>query len=139
MRLRGLPATLCDLEHFPSTGSGHRFRFGKNHLRLDRYQTPEVEYEENWGELVCLAYIQLWLARSLAVSLPRPWGCYLPERKERGVPGSSEVQRDLGRITCAELAEAFASLGHLLRHPNPVVIQANAPRDNPQASAPGSR
>ena len=120
-----------DLEHF--------FRFGKNHLLLDCYRTPEVEYEENWVELACLAYTQLWLARFLAVSLPRPWERYLPERKEREVPGPSEVQRDLGRITCAEPVEAFASLEHLLRRPNPVVIQADVPRGGLQASAPGNR
>ncbi len=79
-----------DLEHF--------FRFGKNKLLLDRYQTAEVEHEESWWELACLAYIQLWLAAPLAATLPRPWERYLPALKNRGIPGPAQVQRDFGRI-----------------------------------------
>jgi hypothetical protein len=124
-----------DLEHF--------FRFGKNHLLLDRYQTPEVEYEENWVELVCLAYIQLWLARSLAVSLPRPWERYLPERKEREVPGPTEVQRNLGRIirqfgTPAQIPEPRGNSGGRskgqspgVRTRQPIIFKSRAP---PQAA-----
>jgi hypothetical protein len=79
-----------DLEHF--------FRFGKNKLLLDRYRTVEVEHEENWWELVCLAYVQLWLAAPLATTLPRPWERYLPSLKNRAIPGPAQVQRDFGRI-----------------------------------------
>ena len=79
-----------DLEHF--------FRFGKNKLLLDRYQTAEVEHEENWWELVCLAYTQLWLAAPLARNLPRPWEHYLPAFKNRDIPGPAQVQRDFGSI-----------------------------------------
>ena len=79
-----------DMEHF--------FRFGKNKLLLDRYQTPEVEHEENWWELACLAYTQLWLAAPLAATLPRPWERYLPTLKNRAIPGPAQVQRDFGRI-----------------------------------------
>jgi len=79
-----------DLEHF--------FRFGKNKLLLDRYQTPEVEHEENWWELACLAYTQLWLAAPLAATLPRPWERYLPTLKNRAIPGPAQVQRDFQRI-----------------------------------------
>ena len=45
-----------DLEHF--------FRFGKQRLLMDKYQTPDVEHEENWWRLVTLAYLQLYLNRS---------------------------------------------------------------------------
>jgi hypothetical protein len=79
-----------DLEHF--------FRFGKNKLLLDRYRTVEVEHEENWWELVCLAYTQLWLAAPLAATLPRPWERYLPALKNRSIPGPAQVQRDFERI-----------------------------------------
>ena len=48
-----------DMEHF--------FRFGKQRLLLTAYQTPEVQHEENWWQIVCLAYVQLWLARSPGV------------------------------------------------------------------------
>ena len=78
-----------DLEHF--------FGFAKRRLLLDRYQTPEVEHEEHWWQLVHLAYLQLWVARDLAVSCPRPWERYLPQMKEKAV-SPSMVQRSLGRI-----------------------------------------
>lgn len=79
-----------DLEHF--------FRFGKTKLLLDRYQTPCVEHEEHWWQLVCLAYIQLWLAAPLAVWLPRPWERYAVTEATRAVPGPGTVQRQFERI-----------------------------------------
>jgi hypothetical protein len=79
-----------DLEHF--------FRFGKNHLLLDRYQTPEVEHEENWWEMVCLAYPQWWWAAPLVAVMPRPWERYLPTLNNRLFPGPAQVQRDFGRL-----------------------------------------
>lgn len=78
-----------DLEHF--------FRFGKQRLLLTAYQTPEVQHEENWWQIVCLAYAQLWLARSLPQALPRPWERYL-HQVQAGVASPSTVQRDFGRI-----------------------------------------
>jgi hypothetical protein len=78
-----------DLEHF--------FRFGKQKLLLDRFQTPDVEHEENWWRLVALAYLQLWAARSSAQNLPRPWECYSPVTQNRQISPAS-VQRDMGRL-----------------------------------------
>ena len=78
-----------DLEHF--------FRFGKQRLLMATYQTPDVEHEENWCHLVQLAYVQLWLARCLANTLPRSWERYLPKPKS-AVTSPSMVQRDFGRI-----------------------------------------
>lgn len=78
-----------DVEHF--------FRFGKQRLLMAAYQTPNVEHEENWLEIVSLAQTQLWLARDLAEALPRPWERYLPQ-PESQVASPSEVQRDFGRI-----------------------------------------
>lgn len=78
-----------DLEHY--------FRFGKQRLLLATYQTPSVEHEENWLELVQLASVQLWLARELADLQLRPWERYLPHRVA-GVATPSQVQRDWGRI-----------------------------------------
>lgn len=40
--------TRYDIEHF--------FRFGKQKLLLDAYQTPEVRHEEDWWQFVPLAY-----------------------------------------------------------------------------------
>jgi hypothetical protein len=59
-----------DLEHFN--------RFGKQRLLLTAFQTPDVRHEENWWIVAQLAYVQLWLARYLAESMPRPWERYLP-------------------------------------------------------------
>jgi len=75
----------------------HYFRFGKQRLLERAYQTTDVEHAENWMYIVALAKVQLWLARDLAESLPRPWERYLPEM-ERETPGPSFVQRDFGRI-----------------------------------------
>ena len=58
-----------DIEHF--------FRFGKNRLLMDKIQTPDVRHEEAWWQIVMIAYAQLYLARSLANSLPNPWEIYL--------------------------------------------------------------
>jgi hypothetical protein len=78
-----------DLEHF--------FRFGKQKLVLDGFQTPDDVREENWWQLVHLAYAQLWVARQVVCSLPRPWERNLAEMK-RGLISPTLVQRDFGRI-----------------------------------------
>ena len=78
-----------DLEHF--------FRFGKQKILWLDYQTPIVEHEENWWEIVQVAYLQLWLARDLVINLPRPWERYLPEANGK-TPSPAMVQRDFGRI-----------------------------------------
>lgn len=76
----------------------HVFRFGKSHLLLDQFQTPDVAHEEHWWQLVCLAYVQLWLAAPLTEDLPRPWERYLPERPTGTLPAPARVQRDFERI-----------------------------------------
>lgn len=76
-----------DLEHF--------FRFGKQRLLLDRYQTPETEREEKWWLLVHLAYLQLWVAHPVAQAVTRPWESS-PEQKQPLT--ATQVQRDFGRI-----------------------------------------
>ncbi|MEM7112548.1 MAG: NF041680 family putative transposase [Chloroflexota bacterium] len=78
-----------DLEHF--------FRFGKQKLLLASYQTPDSHHEEAWWQLVHLAYLQLWLARHLADSLPRPWERHLPATKAKLI-SPTLVQRDFNRI-----------------------------------------
>lgn len=82
-------ATRFDIEHF--------FRFGKQKLLLVGFQTPEVEREETWLQLVHIAYAQLWMARHLVDLLPRPWERYLPAIKRRLI-SPSLVQRGFGRI-----------------------------------------
>jgi len=50
----------------------HCFRFCKRNLLLTASQTPKVNHEEHWADLVLLAYTQLWLARELAQALRQP-------------------------------------------------------------------
>lgn len=78
-----------DLEHF--------FRFGKQKLVLANFQTPDDVREENWWQLVHLAYAQLWVARHVVCRLPYPWERNLPEMK-RGLTSPTLAQRDFGRI-----------------------------------------
>lgn len=89
-----------DLEHF--------FRFGKQRLLLDAYQTPDTTHEEQWWTVVQLAYWQLWMARDLTEKMPRPWERYLPRFKtdqdsesthgKTAGASPSDVQRDMARI-----------------------------------------
>ena len=75
----------------------HTFRFGKQNLLLNAFATPDVEHEQQWVKFVMLAYVQLWAAHSLAVSLPRPWEKHLlPVSSTRISP--SKVQQDWFRI-----------------------------------------
>jgi len=78
-----------DVEHF--------FRFGKQKLLTTAYQTPDVQRSENWWQITQLAYVQLWLARNLAISLPKPWERHLASFRT-GKASPSMVQRDFGRI-----------------------------------------
>jgi hypothetical protein len=78
-----------DLEHF--------FRFGKQKLLLTSFQTPDDKREEMWWQLAHIAYAQLWMARHVARSLPRPWERNLPEMKTRRM-SPTLVQRDFGRV-----------------------------------------
>jgi hypothetical protein len=78
-----------DLEHF--------FRFGKQRLLLASFQTPELVREESWWQVAQLAYAQLWMARHVAGSLPRPWERNLPAMKKYLI-SPTLVQRDFGRI-----------------------------------------
>ena len=80
-----------DLEHF--------FRFGKQRLLLTACQTPDDRREENWWQIVQLAYAQLWLAQPLATALPRPWERYLPRppRQCESGDGAAGLQPDYCR------------------------------------------
>ena len=75
----------------------HCFRFKKQNLLLSAFETPDVEHEQQWIKFVMLAYVQLWAAHFLAVSLPRPWEKHLiPVSSVRISP--SKVQQDWFRI-----------------------------------------
>ena len=78
-----------DLEHF--------FRFGKQRLLTDRYQTPDTAHEEKWWLMSHLAYLQLWVARPIAQAVPRPWEA-APSANPKQPLSPTHVQRDFGRI-----------------------------------------
>jgi hypothetical protein len=79
-----------DLEHF--------FRFGKQKLLLNKFQTPDSQHEEHWWRLAALAYLQLWVAKELTSQLPRPWERYLPSVVNKLITPAA-TQRDMSRIT----------------------------------------
>ncbi len=78
-----------DLEHY--------FRFGKQRLLFNSYQTPDVEHQENWGQIVQLAYIFLWLAAELVEDMPRPWEKPAPKGEADMAP-PTRAQRGFGEI-----------------------------------------
>ena len=77
-----------DLENF--------FRFSKKNLLIDKFQTPEVEHEENWWWLCMVSYLMLYMAKSLAEGLSYPWEKKGVKKKEELTP--SQVQREYERI-----------------------------------------
>ncbi|MBW2722231.1 MAG: transposase [Deltaproteobacteria bacterium] len=91
--------SLEDIHHCYTSRSRleHFFRFGKQKLLLNAFQTAETEREENWWRIVHLAYLMLWMAQPLTQHLPRPWEQHLPEHK-RKIIGPAIVQRDFSRL-----------------------------------------
>lgn len=83
-----------DIEHF--------FRFGKRHLLLDAYQTPDVTHESAWWNLCALAYVQLYLSRDLVGLFPAPWERYLAAYKSvsegKRTLTPSQTQRGFSRL-----------------------------------------
>lgn len=71
----------------------HTFRFQKQNLLLNGFETPQVEHEEQWIHLVNLAYVQLWAAHLLVVALPRPWETNLKQSDPSARISPSKVQQ----------------------------------------------
>lgn len=92
-----------DLEHF--------FRFGKQRLLLDQFQTPELENQQNWLQIVDLAYWLLWVAKEEAQHQAKKWQQYDPrfqQRKDNQLPPSpSVVQQQLAAIILSFEQEPF--------------------------------
>ncbi|MFT5085181.1 MAG: hypothetical protein ACI9Y1_003239 [Lentisphaeria bacterium] len=61
----------------------HCFRFGKQSLLMDSFQTYDTNHEENWWKLCALAYCQIYLSRELCRGTPESWERYHPEFKEQ--------------------------------------------------------
>ena len=49
---------------------------------MNKFQTADTEHEENWWQLVQLAYVQLYLAKEASQHLPYEWEKYLPEHQD---------------------------------------------------------
>lgn len=98
-----------DLEHY--------FRFGKQKLLLNAYQTPDVEHQENWGQIVQLAYIFLWLAAELVEDMPRPWEKPAP----KGGEAVSSPEEDLASPTRTQrgFGEIISRFGSPAKAPKP--------------------
>ena len=64
-----------DIEHF--------FRFGKQKLLLDKFQTPDEEQLQNWMEVVNLSYWLLFVGKTEAKHLSRKWQLYDKNYKNR--------------------------------------------------------
>lgn len=93
-----------DIEHF--------FRFGKQRLLLDQFQTPDEQHWQNWLEVVNLAYWLLWVARQEASHhSTKKWQQYDPTRKKRKElgfdPAPSQVQQQLESIILSFEKEPF--------------------------------
>ena len=92
-----------DLEHF--------FRFGKQRLLLDKFQTPDEEHLQNWLEVVSLAYWLLWAAKDEAGYGCPKWQKYdknLARRRENDLaPSPSQVQRQMEGIILGFEQEPF--------------------------------
>ncbi len=64
-----------DIEHF--------FRFGKQKLLLDKFQTPDEDHFQNWMEVVNMAYWLLFVGKGEAKHTCRKWQQYDENYKNR--------------------------------------------------------
>jgi hypothetical protein len=92
-----------DIEHF--------FRYGKQNLLLDKFQTPDEVHLQNWLEVVGLAYWLLWTAKNESKHETLKWRQYgknIKNRKkyELGV-SPSQVQRQMEGIILGFEQEPF--------------------------------
>jgi len=109
-----------DIEHFN--------RFGKQNLLMAANQTPDVQHEELWWQLCCLAYIQLYLASGIVPSIPQPWERYLPEYK-----GNEDNDKTKTVSSPAKTQRGFATVLDAIGTPAAKCV----PRGNPQGRTAG--
>jgi len=84
------------------------FRFGKQKLLLDKFQTPDNEHLDNWFHFVQLAYWLLYDNRDKGENIIRDWEKYLPKNNEQDikepenppVKSPTQTQRVLPEIIC---------------------------------------
>ena len=102
-----------DIEHF--------FRFEKQKLLLNSYQTPDINNETSWWKFVPLAYIQLYLASYLGKVLPKPWERYLPEYKSEKATDSITVK------TPAQTQRVFENILQIIGTPAKLSLSRGNP------------
>ena len=68
------------------------FRFGKQKLLLDKFQTPDVEHQENWFIIVMFAYWLLYLSRYCGDILINKWEKYLEKFKNQQAKEHEKLQ-----------------------------------------------
>lgn len=61
------------------------FRFGKQKLLLNKFQTPSLEHQQNWLIITQLSYWLLYLSRDQGQSNIRKWEKYLPNYKDQNI------------------------------------------------------
>jgi hypothetical protein len=90
------------------------FRFGKQKLLLDKYQTPDSEHQQNWFEIVKHAYWLLYLSRHDGDDNLRKWEEYLSknnnqdvkEPEKNAVKSPTQTQRAMNGII-SEFAKKY--------------------------------
>lgn len=92
-----------DIEHF--------FRFGKQRLLLNAFQTPDETHWQNWLEVISLAYWLLWVASDEASHQVKKWQQYdqnVKNREKTGLrPSPSAVQQQMQAIILAFEQDPF--------------------------------
>ncbi len=84
------------------------FRFGKQKLLLDKFQTPEVKHLQNWFWIVQFSYWLLYLSRTEGEKIVRPWEKYnqkcknqdAKEPENKTVKTPTQTQRTMQTILC---------------------------------------
>jgi hypothetical protein len=127
----------------------HMHRFWRQNLLFADFQTPVTRHEETWTNIVMLAYLQLYVARTVAPVIERPWhrharpdrpaACLSPSMVQRGF---SALIRQLGTPARAPKPRNLArgpSPGSKRppRERHPVIRKT--PRHLPRPRAPDSR
>lgn len=79
-----------DIEHF--------FRFGKQNLLLNSFQTPDENHQKAWLKVVQMAYWMLWLAQPQAQPKSKKWQQYAYKNTAAymsKIPSPSQVQQQM--------------------------------------------
>ena len=99
-----------DIEHF--------FRYGKQRLLFNSFQTTDVQHADNWHKICLLAYVQLYLARQAVSVVVPPWMKYATSYKDHKSGDSA---------TPSMTQQAFAKLLGEISSPAPDVRQRGIP------------